>query len=119
MFEFLGVPEHGFIEALETCATDAEVWEWVSEHMTTRSPEENEEFNDWMSSASPDTGDHTWKWFSGAARGVGQRSPVRHKNGISTGSIWTKGARCPSADVTAADPPTDEVISKVFGHAEP
>ena len=55
--------EAGFIEALKTRATDAEVWEWVSEHMTARSAEEIEEFNDWMSSASPDTGDWTWEWF--------------------------------------------------------
>ncbi len=79
LFEFLGVPEHGFIEALETCATDAEVWEWVSEHMTTRSPEEIEEFNDWMSSASPDTGDHTWKWFQAQLEesGNGHRSDIK------------------------------------------
>ncbi len=63
VFEFLGIPEDGFIEALRTRVTDAEVWEWVSEHMTSRSPEEIEEFSDWMSSASPDTGDHTWEWF--------------------------------------------------------
>ena len=63
VFDFLGVPEAGFIEALKTRATDAEVWEWVSKHMTARSEEEIEEFNDWMSSASPDTGDWTWEWF--------------------------------------------------------
>ena len=79
LFDFLGVPEHGFIEALETRATDAEVWEWVSEHMTARAPEEIEEFNDWMSSASPDTGDHTWEWFQAQLEesGNGHRSDIK------------------------------------------
>ena len=63
VFDFLDVPEAGFIEALKTRATDAEVWGWVSERMTARSPEKIKEFNDWMCSASPDNGDHSWEWF--------------------------------------------------------
>ncbi len=79
VFDFLGVPEDGFIEALKTRATDDQVWGWVSKHMTTRSAEEIEQFNDWMSSASPDNGDLTWEWFQAQLEesGNGHRSDIK------------------------------------------
>ena len=92
VFDFLGIPEDGFIEALRTRPTDAEVWEWVSDRMTPRSPEEIEEFNDWMSSASPTPAIGPGSGFRSSSR-CRATATVRTSSGTSTGSILTR-ARC-------------------------
>ncbi len=79
LFEFLGVDEAEFIDALRTRTTDGEVWEWVSGQMTSRSGAEIEEFNDRMCSASPDNGDLTWDWFQAQLEesGNGHRTDIK------------------------------------------
>ncbi len=79
LFEFLGVDEAEFIEALKTRTTDAEVWGWVAEHMNSRSPTEIEEFNGRMCSSSPDNGDLTWDWFQAQLEesGNGHRADIK------------------------------------------
>ena len=54
LFEFLGVSADEFIDALRDRPTDKDVWAWIAEHATPRTPEEIEEFNRWMWAASPE-----------------------------------------------------------------
>ena len=79
LFEFLGVPEHGVHRGFGNLRHGRRSLGVGIEHMTTRSPEEIEEFNDWMRSASPETGDHTWKWFQAQLEesGNGHRSDIK------------------------------------------
>ena len=62
LFKFLGVSAKDFLEALRDRPTDADVWAWVAEHMTPRTPDEIEEFNRKMWAATPDDEDDRWSW---------------------------------------------------------
>ncbi len=62
LFEFLGVSPDEFIDALSDRPTDEDVWSWIAERTTPRTPEEIEEFNRWMWAAQPEDEDDRWTW---------------------------------------------------------
>ena len=62
LFKFLGISAKDFIEALRDRPTDEDVWAWVAEHMTPRTPEEIAEFNQQMWTAEPEDGTDRWTW---------------------------------------------------------
>ena len=62
LFDFLGVTADDFIEALRDRPTDEQVWAWVTDHMTPRTPEEIAKFNQQMWTAEPEDGTDRWTW---------------------------------------------------------
>ncbi|MCY3914311.1 MAG: DUF5069 domain-containing protein [Chloroflexi bacterium] len=62
LFEFLGVSANDFLEALRDRPTDEDVWAWIAEHMTPRTPEEIEEFNRKSWAATPEDENDRWTW---------------------------------------------------------
>ncbi len=62
LFDFLGVTAEAFIESLCDRPTDEDMWAWVANHMTPRTPEEIAEFNQQMWAAEPEDEGDRWTW---------------------------------------------------------
>ena len=101
LFDFLGVSAGDFVEALRDRPTDEDLWAWVAEHMTPRTPEEIEALQPedvGRRARGRDRSLDVARVPEVSWRTVDRRT-ARTSRGTSTVWISTRGATCPRAGV--------------------